>query len=519
MKTYKQRSHSRYQRHLRACLAVDGEYGLETTAQPLPNPLEVAGKQYTKVIDLDFMGCTATTLFDVKPKIAPKCHFDRLVDLASATEALNQKGVWVRVRILLLYPYSAAGQIRIQAENSRRRATMDTPSKDRDFKFIEQLSDEDFKLSSLFRTSRKTLRVIYDWKEALGESHPFLTEPNRFDLRFSIFNPIVCGLRLNGRFFFDVYSYAKRDLEEQICSGNTQPVIEVTGEDDLAYRSFCDHFRYLWNYDGTLDADDVVDLSRDFPRLFQPRNVTFREKVKRLSQQKGIKLSRAEERKYRVKASRVVAKHCPIVEPSSSREEAFVACAFRSRPDGSRRPNQDTLKLCELWKKYFVSGEVPDLPLIEINLLEGTVGQSLPELLYTQLRHSTLGIVVLSSEEKLLSDSEIAHCAPNVYHELGFLMATVPEDRTFVFREHKVSAPSNIGKLVQIDYEEGKLSVHFLELIRGVVVADVIGWPEAQAIGVSHIGYISRLSKQGYVSEDELLSVREYARERLGVES
>jgi hypothetical protein len=44
-------------------------------------------------------------------------------------------------------------------------------------------------------------------------------------------------------------------------------------------------------------------------------------------------------------------------------------------------------------------------------------------------------------------------------------MARLSKERTFVFRENSVTVPSNIGDLVRIDFDEGKISLKYLELL------------------------------------------------------
>lgn len=491
MRTFRRRSDPRYQKHLWQCLDLDGPNGLIATAEEFDEPIAQGSQEFSRGIGIDFVGCTATTLFDAGRMIAKHCHFDQVQSLVSAVGKLNKEGISVRFRILILYPYSAAGQLRIQAENSTRRSSINESDFDRGDDFIEQLTNETFFASSLFSTSQMTLKVIYDWRRSLGDDHSLNSPPNRFALRFSIMNPIVCGLRVNQRFFFDVYSYSKLDRNQTICSGDTQPVIEVTREDGMPYDSFCDHFRYLWNFDATLDAEDAVDLTGDSPRLKSPEEINFRRKVERLADQVGESRTRLERRHFRRKASRILEKHCPPVLPRSSAEVAFLGCAWHTERKVLAAPNIAAAELRDIWARYFL-GDLQTIPRIEIRHIAAAAGKELGELLYPALREATIGIIVLSAEVPVADSGEYL-CSPNVYHELGYLMAHLSKERTFVFRDTRVRVPSNIGNLICVDFEEKKIALGFLKLIEGLREATVLGEEDAKQIAEQHVKALERM--------------------------
>ncbi len=518
MKIFRQRSDSDYQAHLEQCLSLDGPRGLRATAEALPKGSE--DELISRAINIDFMGCAATTLFDKRPFIAPRCHFDKLEALGNSLASLNGEGIAARLRILLLYPYSTAAQIRIQAENSRKRATIEAPDYRRGDKFIEQLTYEDFMKSSLCTTSQRTLNALYDWFDQPGDQRLLLGPPNRMALRFSIFNTVVCGLRVNGRFFFDTYTYAKLNNDEMICSGDIQPVIEFTNdrEDEKAYRNFCDHFRYLWRYDATLDAEDAIDRSGDFPRFREPKNIDFRHKIHRIQLQSKKELHRTQERAYRLKAQRILIKHCPSVRPSSATEEAFLACAWSAREDAPRAPNRDAVEVFRLWQRYFMCTFARSVPRIEINLMEAAPGQDLPGLLYGKLQESTIGVIILSPEIKVGENGDRYMCNPNVYHELGFLMANVQSERTFVFIEEKVSSPTNIANITWIPYKANKIALGFLNLVEGLRDVGVLGAHDANVVANGHLDYLQDVFQQGKIEAEDYRWAVDFVKGHLTIE-
>jgi hypothetical protein len=502
MEAFFRRSDPKYQEHLADCMTLDGPKGLIATAEPLDESVKKQWPTFNKSISVDFLGFTATTLLDPGGMITKNCHFDKLEHLIANIGELNEQGVAVRIRLLLIYPYSAAGQIRIQAEHSAKRTSIERPDFKRGISFIEQLTDETFFGSSLFSTLQRSLKIIYDEFSFPAEDDPRFSSPNKFALRFSSFNPIICGLRVNSRFFFDVYSYAKHKSRQQVCSGDTQPVIEVDKQSGLPYESFCDHFRYIWRHDATLDAEDAVDISSDDPRLRAPEEIDFRHKTRRIVDQAGLKVSELEAEQIARKARRVLIRHCPPIRSSSAVDVAFLGCAWRASGNAPAAPNKDADELGELWRRNFVAGELLTVPRIDIKLVEGVAGRDMSGTLYEALREATIGIIVLSAEHSISNDNHY-DCTPNVYHELGFLMAQVPKERTFVFKERRVRVPTNVASLIWIEYEEGKICLSFLRLIEGLRNAGVLGVEDAARVAEAHCAHLVKHLESRILTVDE----------------
>jgi hypothetical protein len=510
MQTFERRSDPKYQEHLAACLELEGPRGLVATAEPLEESMREQWPNFEKSIGLDFLGFTATTLLDPGGMITSYCHFDKLERLTKDIPTLNEQGIAVRIRILLIYPYSAAGQIRIQAEHSARRSSIERPDFKRGAEFIEQLTDETFIGSSLFSTLQRSLKVAYELLPLRG--HSFLSPPNRLSLRFSIFNPIICGLRLNTRFFFDVYSYAKHKARQGICSGDTQPVIEVQRENGLPYQSFCDHFRYLWEHDGTLDAEDVVEISGDDPRIKSPQEVSFTNKTRRLIEQSGESPTELETDQIMRKAQRILEKHCPPVRSSSALDLAFLGCAWRASGDAPPAPNNDGRELYDLWRKNFVDGDSPTISKIEIKLVSGVAGGNLGGTLYDALHEATIGLIVLSAEHSVSQNDQAYNCTPNVYHELGFLMAHVPKERTFVFIERRVKVPTNLVGLIWIPYDAGKICLGFLPLLEGLRNAGILRVKDAAKIAEAHCEQMAKHLETKTLTPEDLDWAKKFQR-------
>jgi len=72
------------------------------------------GSQIERVININYIGMAASSLLDREKKYTPNAHFDKLSELVSSLDRINKRGVALRMRLLIQYPYSLAGQNRIR---------------------------------------------------------------------------------------------------------------------------------------------------------------------------------------------------------------------------------------------------------------------------------------------------------------------------------------------------------------------------------------------------------------------
>jgi hypothetical protein len=410
----------------------------------------------------------------------------------------------VRIRVLLLYPYSTSGIRRIQAELATNRSAIDEPRFRRKFnEFLNQVTDDSLVGSSLFQTALRTAGVVDNIRAQLGSRHKVFRSPNRFEVRFACINPMVCGLRINARFFYDAYTYAKKSRFNATCPGDTLPLLELEAGDP-GYEAFCDHMRYLWSHDSTLDFDDALVRDRGALRFRRPSEVLCESRVGREAQRH--KPSKEARHAFVVKAQRIVRRHCAPPSPTTAAEIAFVACAWRKQ-GGARHPtpNDDAQVLHKALQQLFGSVEAGE-PKLGVRMVMAHPGADLATVLYGALQDSTIGIVVLCAEVKT-SNGWI--CTPNVYHELGYLLATLRHERTFIFRDKDVKMLTNVGNLVWIEYEKGKLATKVFELLEGLAKAGVLSRDEAVDAAKSYLASIKGTLPRGERSRiDEFIDDR-----------
>lgn len=472
MRLFHDRTDLAYRLRIEGMLNLDGPDGLVETALTLPEPIRTRGREYHKTVAIDFFGFCGTTLFDRGQVVASNCLFDQLSKLANEAESLNLRGIIVRFRVLFVYPYSVAGQNRIHAEMNRLRGSIAQPKFHRGSRLMEHLCEDSFQRSSLVTTLDRVIGVVEDWRQELGHDHPFLTHPNRFDVRFICVNPFVCGLRINQHFFYDSYMLAKQDRFASRCPNDLAPLIELDGAleaDQKGYHAFCDHFRFLLDHDATMDYRDAVHTESNSPRLLSPDQVAYLETARRVLRFEKRERDPRAIREYTMNARQKLLQLCPPVRQFQTKEVAFIACSWHGTPG---RPIAEAEVLQRLLRRDFDTSAGNDAvtktasSMVDVRVVIAQPGTALSESVYQALNEATLGIVILSPELKEERDGRTTFSArPNVYHELGYLMGKIPRGRVLVFRHSSVDSPSNVGDLVHMRYDADRIQLAYTELL------------------------------------------------------
>jgi len=489
MQIFKNRADPKYIEALEAALNLDGPLGLEATALDIPNPKRDRTNKdlfYNRAVCIDYVGFSATTLFDRGKRCVKKCFFEELEELVRNTESLNRKGIIVKIRVLLLYPYSAAALTRIQAEISQDRAAIENPCHSRGMDFLEQVTKDSMHESESYLAQKRTVKIFHEWLRELGGKHAVRHYPNMLDLRFASVNPLFCGLRVNHRFWYDSYTYGKRNRHQNVSPGDIAPLIEIECCEGEPYLFFYDHFRYVWECDATLEMEDALRWNDGTVDILTPDTVRFTAKAKRLSHRVTPPASDDQRYDYEVKGARILQRHCPLLRPTDAAEVVFIACSWKPKGNAPHTPNADAEKLQVLLHRDFG----PSNPFFKkarlgVRLLVGTPGQDLAPLLYGALEDSTLGIVILSPDIRVGGGTRDHISRPNVYHELGYLMAKNTRKRIFMFLEKRVPAPSNVGGLVRIDYQEDKIDLKYVELLKSLLELHLLTQDEAYRVAQS----------------------------------
>jgi Predicted nucleotide-binding protein containing TIR-like domain len=517
---YNNRSHPDLITQLQSLLTIDGVNGLLNTATRLNAPFTSDGQLYDKAICIDFHGLAATALFGRGLGITSYCFFEQLDTLAEHAAALNKQGVIIKIRVLFLYPYSSSGQARIQAEMNTRRASIKEPHFHRgesmDKIFMEQITEDSFKGSSLVTTLHRVITVIEEWRDKLGPDHPFLAYPNRLDARFSCLHPAGWGLRINEHFFFDIYPMAKMDRFEFRCQNAELPLIEITASDDSkAYKVYCDHFRYLWDHDATIDYRDAIqtDEQTQSLRLLPPQKVTFENTAKRVLYFQQRADNPESLYNYKKMARTILERFCPPFLPWRAKEIVFIACSWRGDPS---HPISEADALKKFLMRDFKAENPPTpfgSPQIDISMIFTSPGNELYKTINTALNEATIGVAFLSPEVPFGQQNgrETYIARPNVYCELGHLLGRLPSERIILFIESSVQPPSNLVNLVHSRYETGKIQVKYLELL--VTFFDINLFPSRtsfEEIVKRHMQQLQKDLQKGNINHEDYQWARDY---------
>lgn len=453
MRELESRASEEFHRRLSEVLSHPGENGLTESAIELDEPIDMGGdSELTHCITLDYVGGSASELLDRPGQLLDECCFTELEDLIRSTGKLNDAGYFVKIRLLLLYPYSAAGQIRIQAEESQRRSAVTNPSPNQRQR-LREIDSEMIRGSNYLGKVERNLSILQELEENLGEDHPIYSYPNMLEVRFSPVNPMTWFVRANDILFYQPYVYGKEDRYDIYTAGHELPVLELAESDGLAFDLLLDHFRYLWEYDATIFQDDCVEYRPSSLRIKTPDDISFTEKATNHASnmagntQKNI-LQKAEEFKARLDP------HSPDLVTPPDEEVAFISNSWQMDTNGKQGPLSEAVELERLLSRFFHDRtDLDGVRDIIPTLVNTPAGERFTERVYDGLDDASIGIVFLTPEISS-KDTPRPIASPNVYHELGYLMAKLKHNRTYIFTSPEVEPPSNIQGIVHIPFHD-----------------------------------------------------------------
>jgi hypothetical protein len=426
------------------------------------------GKKFDKHCRIDFMGLAATTLLDIGCNFSPNNTVPKQFEkLMKNVKKLNDEGIFVKIRFLFSYPFSMSFLSLIQAETTTYRASIEAPAFLRDFRIIDEIDDETFSSSSTVQNQRNGLEHLqqlidtYHWDDD--------DSPNTVRVRFTPIDVNYCMLILNDSIFYDPYLYSKTSRMSKklaLCA----PVVSIQkGQDEITFKNFEDHFRYLWDLDTTLVCNDATHYVPGVPntlrRIKSPNQVTYDHKADRIRElrfeQSKLESTDEEIRSWKFRVRNILHRFSSNTKPAPNIESVFIACSWREGLDGRSSPNEYAKQLASWLENDF--GYKRDIPLMTTHILEAAAGGSLANQIYARLREATMAIVILTSDIK--GESGIFYSKPNIYHELGYLMRQIDSNRLVIIRENDAHLPTNISDIVHIDLASKKLALCYREIV------------------------------------------------------
>lgn len=464
----------------------------------------LSGKSYNHCIRIDFIGIAATTLFDIGGRIAADNVYQSLEELLLKTSELNDEGCFVKIRLLMEYPYSVAAYTRIKAEYSRRRTSINEPQFIRGLKLTEQIDETIFGQSSYVVTQSTMLRQMQELYESLDETGLWNgdTGPNTFVIRFTPVQPGMCCLFLNNSLFFDVYTFAKEKRQETLCK-SFSPVIQIDKlDDEIPFSGFEDHFRYIWDLDVTMDCQDATYFELGSPdslsKIKPPHQIKFEAKAGR----HRARDPHANSRDFNVWQSginRMMNRLCANLSPTPSSESIFITCSWRTGDDSNSAPN---IFAQELYSDLF-SDLVKDqqVPIASVKILQAPLTEFLATELYSSMEDSTFGIILLTKD--IISEERKSYSKPNVYHELGYLMKHLKRDRLIIIAEKGVEIPTNIQDITRLDFEPKKICFVYRDIIRKLTQVTDLDEKSFNEIMKSLLARLDKKLHDGGITFDE----------------
>lgn len=406
------------------------------------------GSKINRVINIDYIGMAATVLLDRDGNHTKNTHYDRLYELLSSLDELNEEGIAVRIRLLLQYPYSLAGQNRILSEHWSDRAFMGEANGRDETQLAPALTAQLIEHSPLHRAQQDCLEHL--------QHLPKPSSPNKIETRFAFISTLICGLRVNKFFFYDPYHYGQQ-RGKKTSALISNPVVMIDGSNNcVAYQAFCNHFRVIWECDSTLDYDDVAPPKDGATTVIikKPENLDTSHKTERLKtlyKTKHLKARSSRDKKINWERRarqlhQLVTDLCPILPPVDDPEVGFLAAAWEPKKDGSTGPCVPSLILEEMFSDAFESLNRN----VRVNILQGGLGASLSGSLFGFMDTSTFSIILLTKE------IEEKFCKPNIYFELGYLLHKNKKGRTFIVLEEKTSPPSDLSDIIFTQFKRGK---------------------------------------------------------------
>jgi hypothetical protein len=468
MKVFKHRRDEEYLQVLRESLTIEGPNGLLAKAVPITTPIQQEGRTFTRCCRIDFAGIAATNLFDAGQNIVDTSVADCLENLFANSQELNKEGIFIKLRFLLVYPYCTYAISRMQAELSRNRSSMSQPLYGRDFSLVEAVDEDMFKQSSYVRAQTLMLEQVQEWIDKYSWANWGITGSsqsiNLAYIRFAPVSPNFCMLFVNDTIFTDAYLLAKERREKKRLA-HLAPLLQIDKSDNpRTFSAFDDHFRYLWDLDVTIYADDATYYQPGKPNTLKlikpPEKITFENKAARIKN-KVPNFSDEDIQKWRFKVSRLLNRHCALPSPTPSSESLFITCSWETGKDGRAAPNSDAQELFTMLEFDF--GRLRPDPLLSVHIMEGVTGEFFTKQLYARLEDSTLGLVIMTGDIQGVDGN--SYCRPNVYHELGFLMRHLGPDRVILVCEKGIVIPSNIQDVIRVNFPRERLILYYRDIL------------------------------------------------------
>jgi len=424
--------------------------------------------KYEKECCLDFAGVSASLLHeDGSDKY--------LEDIFKNINCFLDEKIRLHFRFLLVYPFSAHAIARIQAEESRNRATILEPTISKTslygFDSVDAVDMHIFTASNFVKKQHEFLRMIGQFMDSYRISR---NGDNRLVIRFIPTAVNVCMYRFNNFMYISPYLLAKERRVDTMCVEKAPVIYMNRSNDNIVFEAYIDHFRYLWGLPQTIYLEDATDYKcctgvGDITKIKPPHEIDFSVKAKRIKS----KSHSTDLASWKKQVKDLLNSLCPVIPVDVQKKHSiFIACSWNAETSS---PNLVAQKLEKWLKKDF--GKT-----VGIDLVDAKGGASINKNIYKNLNSSTVGLILFTcdlfvSEKKIIDGKEIKgryYAKPNIYHELGYLMGKYEAkgyDNKMVIPivqrigDQTVYYPSNVADKVYFQFQDEKIEAKYEKII------------------------------------------------------
>ncbi len=444
MKVYIDRNCDDFKNYITSKMTIES---LIESAVPIKVPEVVNGITYNKCIRIDLMGMCSSLFFDKTHEITTFDLYDQLVKLIESFNEINSKGIFIKIRVLLLYPFCISALTRMYAEISRNRASISEPSYPRDFSILEDLSEIDFWSSSFNVTQRSVLLQIKELQSLINDLDIWNNSKNSFTIRYTPTHININYIQLNNTVFVEPYVYAKESRHRNRCSIAT-PITII--ENDSKCKLFEDNFRYLWQNDVTIVEEDAIEIKNGRPYILPPQNIRYQYKSRNIrkelsesnKQKKETDIDKLEQKWLSYVKHHLVYRFCDKSLFQKIPENIFITCSWIT-DNGMSSPHP----IAEEIKKFFFECIGKDA-----QILKASTENTINEQVYGSLNESEIAVVLLTKD--ICDKNGHNYSKPNVYIELGYLLKHVKRENLFIIAESGVNIPSDIQDILRFNYSD-----------------------------------------------------------------
>ncbi len=431
------------------------------------NPLDLEESKYKKIATIDYAGLSGSILFDLGGMFSDPSIAKKLQETIKNIKTINDQGIAVRFRLLFVYPFSDYTYSILQAENSRKRTTIDEPLYYRSFDLVDEIDERTFWGSMTVRNLNNSLKTIHSYinEELLS----FDNEENKVMVRFTTSSLNVSILKINNNIYSDAYILTKKNINSDKLLLN-YPMLCANETDDVElFNSLAEHWRYLWTLDSTMISDDATYYKSNkkdgLKRIKDPKDINYNCKAtffnsKSIDNEKNS-LDEIALNKWKASLVYVLKNNVREVISIPTEEKIFITCSWEyDEKKGKTIPNEYAFQLSKWLKEDFFDKGA------KTNIVQVGFGEELSKKIYSTMLESTLTIAILKND---ITEKKNNYSRPNVYHEIGFFLrhyGLENSKKILVLVEDKVIIPSNINNFVYFKFDSKKYYNAYFEVLK-----------------------------------------------------